>query len=166
LIVNTVKAYQNHDEKTLNELILRDFGITFIHRPGASDDFLYLEKISFVHPEPEYHPYETDFTVDDKINFEELPDFDCGDEKWNKPPGIYCDTKNRSAQLSTIAKNRNEYLKDNYSTAKIKQFEALENTSHKVIVLGENGKHFKFYLTFKNKKWYLTVIDRTDYCSA
>ena len=64
VIVNTIKAYQNHDEKTLNELILRDFGITFIHRPGASDDFLYSEKISFVHPEPEYHPYETDFTVD------------------------------------------------------------------------------------------------------
>jgi hypothetical protein len=166
VIINTVKAYQNQDSETLNNLISREFGLTLIHRPGAMDDFIFSEGISFHFPEPEYRPYETGFTVDDVIKFEELPEYDCGEDKWNKPPGIYCDKINRSHELSTIAKNRNEYLEDNYSATKIKQFEALENASHKVIVLGENGTFFKFYLTLKDDKWYLTVIDRTDYCSA
>ena len=166
MIIKTIKAYQNQDEETLNNLILKDFGIAFVYRPGVINDFIFSDKISFDNPVPDYDPYDTDLKIDCKINFEELPEFSCDIEEWNKPHGIYCDTINRSEQLSSIAKFRNEYFESNFSAAEIKKFEDIEKRSHKVIVLGKEGNYFKFYLTFKNNKWYLTIIDRTDYCSA
>ena len=166
MIIKTIKAYQNQDEETLNSLVLKDFGIAFVHRPGAMDDIVFSDKISFNNPIPDYYPYDVDIEIDCKINFETLPDFDCGTEKWSKPHGIYCDTTNRSEQLSAIAKFRNEYTESNFSAAEIKNIEEVEKASHKVIVLGKKGNYFKFFLTFKENKWYLTIIDRTDYCSA
>ena len=166
VILETIKAYQNQDEKTLNSFILKDFGIAFVYRRGAVDVFEFSDKISFDNPVPEYAPYDTDFEIDYKINFEELPVFDCDEEKWNKTSGIYCDTTNTVKTLSSIAKFRNEYFEDNFSTIEIKKFEEIEKRSHKIIVTGKEGNYFIFHLTFKENKWYLTIIDRTDYCSA
>ena len=35
VIIKTINAYQNQDEKTLNELILKDFGLAFLYRRGG-----------------------------------------------------------------------------------------------------------------------------------
>ena len=166
MIIKTIKAYQNKDEKTLNQLVLKDFGIAFVHRPGVMDDFIFSDKISFNKPIPDYDPYDVDVKTDGKVRFEDLPVFDCDKEKWNKPHGIYCDTTINIDILSDIAKFRNENLEGNYSAAEIKKFENIEKRSYKVIVLGKKGNSFRFFLTFKNNKWYLTIIDRIDYCSA
>jgi hypothetical protein len=165
-IIKTIKAYQNQDEETLNSLIHKDFGLAIIHRPGAIDDIDFTDKISFSNPIPDYYPYETGIKTDYNIKFEALPDFSCDTEKWDKPAGIYCGAINTSKQLSAVAKSRNEFAESNFSAVEIQKFEEIEKTSHKIIVLGEDGTYFKFYLTLKNNKWYLTVIDRTDYCSA
>jgi hypothetical protein len=160
-IIKTIKAYQNKDEKTLNDLILKDFGIAFVHRSGAIDDVIFSNQILFDNPVPDYYPYDIDIKTDYKINFEELPEFNCDTEEWNKPSGIYCDTINRIEPLSSIAQYR-----ENFSYDEIVKLGEIERASHKIIVLGKLGNYFKFFLTFRNNKWYLTVIDRTDYCSA
>jgi len=167
-IIKTIKAYQNKDEETLNNLILKDFGIAIMHKPGVMDVFDFFDKISFNSPVPEYYPYYTDLKIDYKINFEKLPKFSCDTEKWNKPFGIYCDTTSTDKMLSRTAKNMNEYLEAGFwSVKQIQKIEILEKNRHfKIIVLGKDGYYFKFFLTFKEDKWHLTIIDRTDYCSA
>ena len=56
-IITTIKAYQNKDEKTLNELVLKDFGIVFLHIPGAMPQYSISDKISFEKPEPADFPF-------------------------------------------------------------------------------------------------------------
>lgn len=165
-ILNTIKAYQNKDEIILNKLILKDFGIAFLYRRGAFDNLSISDKISFNNPVPEYLPFEYNITTNYEIYFEKLPIFNCDNEEWNKPAGIYCDTIIIDKTLSTIAKNENEFLDANWSANKIKKFEEIEKKSHKVVVIGKDSEVFIFYLTLMKNKWYLTIIDRFEACSA
>ena len=166
VIIKTIKAYQNQDEESLNNFILKDFGIAFVHKPGTMEDIYIADKISFNEPIPDYLPFDYNIITDYKIHFEELPVFDCNDEKWNKSYGIYCDTLNAVKTLSSIAKDRNEYFGGKYSVTEIKKFEAFEKKSHTVIVIGKQGNEFVFSLTFWQNKWYLTIINRFEVCSA
>ncbi len=165
-ILKTIKAYQNKDEITLNTLIEKDFGIAFLYRRGAFDNLFISDKISFDNPIPEYLPFRYDITTSDIIYFEKLPVFSCDDEEWNKPPGIYCDTTTIDKTLSEIAKDENEYLDAGWSASQIKKFGEVEKKSHKVIVTGKNSNVFVFYLTLIKNKWYLTIIDQFEACSA
>jgi hypothetical protein len=171
VIIKTIKAYQNKNDKTLNQLILKNFGIAFVHRPGAIDQFDISDKISFDKPTPEYMPFDINLIITDyQIHFGELPSFSCETEKWNQPPGIYCDTINRNNRLSDIAKFRNEYLEGNYSDAEIKKLKEIEDRSYQIIVISKGEvaypNVFIFYLTLDEGKWYLTIIDRCEACSA
>lgn len=169
IIIKTIKAYQNKDEETLNNFILKDFGIAFLYKRGAHDNVSISNKMSFVNPVPEYLHYNIYFKTNYKINFEELPVFSCENEEWNKAHGIYCDTINIDKTLSTIVKNENEYLGLGaiWSEKEIYKFEEIEKKSHKIIVVGkEKTGEFIFYLTFIKNKWYLTIIDRFEACSA
>jgi len=169
IIVKTIKAWQNKDEKTLNKLILKDFGIAFLYKPGAFVRIAVYDRILFDNPDAEYTymPHDFQFESDYKINFEELPDFDCDKYEWNKPIGIYCDIKNIDKKLSTTAKEGNEFLENvNWPANKIKKFEEIELKSHKIVVTGKEDNVFAFYVTFWENKWYLTVIDRLEPCSA
>ena len=165
-ILTIIKAYQKQDEETLNSLILKDFGIAFVYRPGIMDVFEFTDKISFSEPLPDGWTFDTKIITDYKIRFEKLPHFDCDEEKWNKPAGIYCDTKNKIETLSSIAKNVNEYAEGNFSTAEIKKLKEIEKKSHRVIVIGKKGNEFIFTVTFWENKWYLTIIERFEACSA
>lgn len=166
MIVKTIRAYQSKDEAELNKLIFKDFGITFLYRRGAHDNISVSDKISFDNPVPEYLPFAYNITTDYNIHFEKLPEYNCNNEKWSKPSGIYCDAINRDKTLSTIAKNENEYLNAGFSAATIKKFEDIESASHKIIVIGKEFGEFIFYLTFIENEWYLTIIDRFEACSA
>ena len=165
VIIETIKAYQNQDEATLNKLVMRDFGIAFLYRRGTFDNLSIADKISFDEPVPEYLPYDVYFEIDYKIRFETLPIFSCDTEEWDKSYGIYCDTTNNNNKLSITAKNENEWINADWSANEIKKFEKIEKKSHKIIVNGDKGD-FVFYLTFWQNKWYLTIIDRFEACSA
>jgi hypothetical protein len=167
VIIKTIRAYQTQNEKTLNKLILKNFGIAFVYRRGIMDEFSISNEISFDEPVPEYLPFDYNIIITDyKIHFGKLPVFSCDTEKWNKPDGIYCDTKNTDKTLSNIAKFRNENFESNYSDREIKNFEEIEKKCYKVIVIGKEGNEFIFSLTFLENKWYLTIIDRFEACSA
>ena len=164
VIIETIKAYQNQDETALNKLVMKDFGIAFLYRRGAIDNLSIADKISFDEPVPEYLPYDVYFETDYKIRFETLPVFSCETEEWDKPHGIYCDTTNIDRKLSITAKNEKEWLNADWSADEIRKFEEIEKKSHQIIVNGKSD--FIFYLTFWQGKWYLTIIDRFEACSA
>ena len=164
VIIETIKAYQNQDETALNKLVMKDFGIAFLYRRGAIDNLSIADKISFDEPVPEYLPYDVYFETDYKIRFETLPVFSCETEEWDKPHGIYCDTTNIDRKLSITAKNEKEWLNADWSADEIRKFEEIEKKSHQIIVNGKSD--FIFYLTSWQGKWYLTIIDRFEACSA
>jgi len=174
VIIKTIKAYQSQNEKTLNKLILKKFGLAFVYRRGVMDQFDIADKISFDEPIPEYWlNCENIILTNYKIHFGKLPIFSCDTEKWNRPSGIYCDTINRSNRLSYIAKFRNENFESNYSVTEIKKFKEIEKKiGCKVIVISKVGEvyhhpdAFIFYLTLHEGKWYLTIIERFEPCSA
>lgn len=166
-ITGIIKAYQTRDEKTLNSYVYKNYGIIFLFRRGAFDNITKMAKISFQEPMPEYFPYETDLVTDYKISDTELPEFSCATERWNKPPGIYVDSKTTGANFSTIAKNENELIQENsWPEEDLRFFREVESKSHEVIVLDKNYVTFVFYIAYIDGRWYLTAIDRYEVCSA
>ncbi|MDY3520830.1 hypothetical protein PG614_06255 [Riemerella anatipestifer] len=166
-IINIIKAYQNKDEKALNKLIHKKFGITFLFRMGAQDNIANVKKISFAKPVPSYLPFDSSIITDYKITQEKLPIFSCETESWNKPAGIYIDLNQKESLFSEIAKFENANFDENlWPDSEVKKLETIERNSHKVIVIGQNQKEFIFYIGYFNNIWYLTAIDRFEVCSA
>ncbi|ADQ83013.1 hypothetical protein J5295_08735 [Riemerella anatipestifer] len=167
VIINIIKAYQNKDEKALNKLIPKKFGITFLYRMGAQDHIANVKKISFAKPVPSYLPFDPNIITDYKITQEKLPIFSCETESWNKPAGIYIDLNQKESLFSEIAKFENANFDENpWSDSEVKKLEIIERNSHKVIVIGQNQKEFIFYIGYFDNIWYLTAIDRFEVCSA
>lgn len=166
-ITTIIKAYQNKDESTINSFILEDFGIAILYSRGAFTTISIKQKLSFKEPTPSYYPYKNEMETSNTINTDSLPVFSCETESWNKPPGIYVDSNYREKFLSTIANFENEYIEENtWSEKEIKELEAIENNSKKVIVIGNKQETFIFYLAIFNNQYYLVGIDRTEFCSA
>ncbi|MCT3943558.1 hypothetical protein HZQ28_05165 [Elizabethkingia anophelis] len=166
-IIKIVKAYQKKDENTLNSLIYKDYGLTFLFARGVSDNISTAKRISFNEPVPEYLPYETNFETQYLINETDSPVFSCETESWNKPSGIYVDMTSNDKFLSTIAISENKLTEETiWNEKEIKLFEEIERKSHKVTLIGKNQETFIFYIAKINNKWYLTAIDRFEVCSA
>lgn len=166
-IVEIIKAYQQKDNAKINSYINKKYGITFLFARGAFNNIATSEDFSFAQPVPEYLAYVVDFKTNYKITHSILPEFDCGIETWNKPEGIYVNITKHDKTLSSVAKSEVEYInKDAWSNAEIKNFEDIENKSHKVILINENQDAFIFYVAPIDGKYYLTAIDRFEVCSA
>ena len=164
-IVKVIKAFKEKDELTLNKLVIKEKGLITIFRRGVFDEYQKSEKINFENPVPEYLPY-FDFSTDYNVAFESLPTFDCDSLKWSKT-GLFCDKNKTNRLLSNTAKSLKEYRKDKISEKEIQSFEELEKSSQRIILIDNNEGELIFHLTFINKKWYLTIIDRvTSDCSA
>ena len=171
MIIKTIKAYQNKDERTLNQYILKDFGVIILYQPTFYYRIHILDRISnrIRFSYLDYDFFETTISINDhKISYGKLPEFDCGKEKWNKPSGIYCDTINIYRPLSDAVRDDIELeVGDNWPTHYVKKFKEIERGSFKVIVIGkQKWDYLIFYVTFIENKWYLTIIENADFCSA
>lgn len=156
VITRFVRAYSSKDNAKANKLIHPDLGFTVIYRPGASDDFLYVDSVDFSKPLPEYYAYE-DFSHDFSLTYEKLPKFDCGTEKWNKQ-GFFCDTTSHPNQISNIIAFNKEFEAENYSEADLEKAEKSEAESYRVIVTGVTP--LIFHVQLYQGKWYVTTLDR------
>lgn len=162
-----LNAYNQKDEKKLNQLINKDFKIAILFRMGAHDNIQFSDAITFSEPIPEYLSYDYGFTTyDNQIKYEKLPDFNCDTEEWDKGPGIYCDTIAIDKSRSTIVKDEKKYELYDWSNEVIKQVEETEKISRKIIVVGKDGGTFIFFMTKHMGNWYLSGIDRFEVCSA
>ena len=167
-IRETIEAWQNRDEQRLTSLVSPDFGLVFIYQPGAARTMTIAGGISFDKPVPRYLAYLTRITVEGGVRFEELPEFDCDEWEWSKPPGIYCDTLRTDTVLSDIAKFENEYENRGWTAAQIARMEEVERLSHKVVVVSRDGDEddVTFHLSWLAGRWCLVAIDRDEKCGA
>jgi len=150
-------AYANKSNTGVNALIHPDLGLKIIYRPGAADTYLRVDSIDFAKPIPNYFPYPTIINNFSKLNYETIPVFDCGLEKWNKT-GMFCDTITHPNQLSTIIDFERDYEPKKYSNALIKEIKAQEKDSYRVVITTEIP--LVFHLTKYQGAWYVTVLDR------
>ena len=175
IIIKVIKANSNEDE--LNKFIIKDFGIAYFYAPGMMIHIYMYDKISYKSESgPPYGPpYGLYCGTDNyKIRFEKLPEYDgCPDDggKWNKPPGIYCDTTHTSNKLASTVKSTEQILgekvwSEKQITKQIKKFEEIEKESYEVKVISKDGGACIFYVAFWQNKWYLIAIDQFDPCSA
>ena len=160
-----IKAFDSEDSDKINQYIHPDYGLTTLHRRGIMDEYKRTERFDFNTPVPEYMPYFS-FKTDFKIKYQDLPIFDCNTEKWSKI-GLYCDTTKIDNLLSKTALNLNAYNDYNIPVKTIDRFKDMENKSRRIVLVDEVGGELIFYITFINKKWYLTILDRVSSdCSA
>lgn len=166
-IYKTITALNNQDEKTLNAMILKDFGIAILFRRGVSNNLVIEEKISIKNPIPEYLPYSFlgEINTKQKVKYESVPSYDCDTEKFTKKDGIYCDIASNYNDISRIAMDENEFLYAVWTYEQISKMKTIEKNSRKIVAFGPNGTHI-FYLTFFKNNWYLTMLDRFEVCSA
>ena len=166
-VFEVLSAYNQKDEKKLNQLINKDYKIAVLFRRGVLDNISIVDSVEFSKPIPEYLSYDYGFTTyDNQIKYETLPEFNCDNEQWNKSSGIYCDTLTIDKSRSTIAKDEKKFELFDWSDERILQIEETEKISRKIIVVGKDGGIFIFFLTKLNDNWYLSGIDRFEACSA
>ncbi|MDR6968177.1 hypothetical protein J2X31_002192 [Flavobacterium arsenatis] len=166
-VFEILEAYNQKDEIKINQFISKKYKIAVLFRRGALDNLVITDSIKFSNPIPEYLSYDYGFaTYKNQIKYEQLPEYDCTNEMWNKPPGIYTDTITIDESRSTIAKDEKKFEIQDWSDDAIKQIEATEKVSRKIIIVGNDGGTFIFFLTKHNDNWYLSGIDRFEVCSA
>ena len=164
-IITVVKAFNEKDTLTVNKYIHKDYGMIVLYRQGAYNRYEKIPSIDFNDPVPEDFPY-TDFIFDTHLKYDQLPEFDCDQMKWNKT-GLYCDSFNIDNLLSATALNIKKYVNPTIPDTEIREFEEMEKKSVRIVLSNIHGGDLVFYMTKINNNWYITILDRcSSDCSA
>lgn len=159
-----LNAFKEQNNTFINKHVHPDKGVMIIYRIGVFNEYTNTDKIDFEYPIPANFPYPI-ITEEVSLQYEELPDFNCGTMQWSKH-GLYCDTIKKDTLLSGTPQNLIKYRGDNIPASEVERLKRLESKSRRV-VLAQRDNSLIFYLTLIDKKWYLTAIDRiTTDCSA
>lgn len=160
-----VQLLVNKDSVGIKKYIDKNTGVFLIFRPGAMDNYSNFETIGFndqAYPNINI-PANIKSTA---IKYGKLPSYSCEKERWSKI-GCYVDTTKVDHLLSNTAKNMVEYMEVEISKQEIKRLFDLEVISRKIVIVNQSGEGIVLYLSYINKKWYLTIIDEvSDDCSA
>jgi hypothetical protein len=161
-VVQVLEAFKTQDQKVINTLINQEIGLYIIFRRGIMDEFIHVDSINLKSPVPEYLPYDTVEKKYYSLRYKKAPIFSCETEKWSDW-GLIVDVDNRYNVLAGIATVQKEYNEINYTTEEIARYKNIDKQSLKVVATADN---FVFYMIFIDGKWYLSILDRVEYCSA
>jgi hypothetical protein len=158
-------AFHKRDSAVLNQFLHPDYHLYVLFRIGTMDEYAVIDKINFDHPTPDHQPY-AGIKLVEKIKYQPLPIFHCEESKWSKT-GLYCDTLSRDHLLSKTAGTLKEWRGDPIEEGRIKWFQEMENRSHRIVLIDNEGGKLIFYLTRIDNRWYWTILDRVSGdCSA
>lgn len=161
VIESFVQAYTERDNQRINELIHPDLGLYIIYRPGAMDTYEKVDSLNFSKPFPPHFPYTT-FKNEYSLSFEELPEFDCGYDRWNKL-GFFCDTTAHAQQLTRIADFQKEF--NEIQQSQLEAIKEFEKDSYRVILT--KNENLIFHIKKYQGAWYVVVLDRAyGWCDA
>lgn len=161
-VVKVLKAFKTQDQKAINTLVNKKIGVYIIFRRGIMDEFAHADSINFKSPIPEYLPYSHPERRYYSIRHKKAPTFSCATEKWSDW-GMVVDTTNKYNVLSSIAMAQKKYNNIEYTNKELGVYKKVEQQSIKVVATADD---FVFYMILLDGKWYLSILDRAEYCSA
>lgn len=169
-IKKVINLYNDKNFDELNKLIDNENGIYFITKNGvyeywylksgfSSNDS--LKEAHMIYPYNDIIKQQEIYNSFDKIYFENYS-YNCN--AINKE-GIYI--KSKDNMFSNLIKKYIEFndlgLNEKDLKLQLKKIKKIECSSRKIILISNEeakwGKSFIFYLTYSNKKWFLTIID-------
>jgi len=157
-------AWNQKDSTTFSKYLNKDMGLYFIYFRETEIDYRHYKKISFSDSSfPGGYPKMDVLTPSLKYD-SIMPYFDCSNMLWDKT-GTYCDTSNQSRLLSYLPSIVENKWKRKVPTYTIDQLFKIQKNSRQVLVTNKDGSYLIFYITYLNKKWYVTTLDyRTKQC--
>ncbi len=157
-VAKVIKAFNEKDATTLNQMIHKDYELAVIFRSGVFNQYEITNKIDFNKPVPKYITYPNNLNEKLAITYETLPTYSCDTYKWNKQ-GLYCDKNTRNNLLSRTAENIVKYDLGNVPAETIEKYREIESKSVRIVLVDENDGELIFYLTLVDKKWYISILD-------
>lgn len=161
-VAKVLEAFKTQDQKAINTLVNKKAGVYIIFRRGVMDEFTHVNYIDFKSPTPEYLPYNHIEKKYYSLRYKKAPTFSCATEKWSDW-GIVVDANNRYNALKDIAIAQKKYNEVNYTTSEFGIYKNIDKQSLKVVATADD---FVFYMILIDGKWYLSILDRVEYCSA
>lgn len=161
-VAKVLEAFKTQDQKAINTLVDNKIGIYVIFRRGIMDEFAHADSINFKSPIPEYLPYSYPEKRYYSMRYKKAPTFSCATEKWSDW-GLIIDTGNKYNVLSSIAMAQKKYNNIKYTAKEFDRYKDTERRSFKVVATADD---FVFYMILLDGKWYLSILDRVEYCSA
>ena len=164
-LIKIIRAFANHDQKTLNTYIDPNVGIYLIPGPGTLLHFERLDSIDFTNPYIQYHKFVTEQSASEKISYETLPTFDCENFTWNKY-GLFV-AKEYGSILTFIIQNPQNAVEGKvYSEAEIKTINNIDKITRSII-LAEKDTDVHFGLAKLNGRYIITFLDlHESYCDV
>jgi len=156
---DVARGFSKHDSLLLSKYIYREIGVHLLYRNGVFNTYTSFRKINF--SDASYPVVLFQFSkgiTPLPLRYQQLPVYNCAKESWNKK-GSFVDTTTIDHLLSKICSERNRYASDNISQKTINTFINLENKSRRVVLVDQNKKELVFYLSYINRRWYVTMFD-------
>lgn len=161
-VSKVLEAFKTQDQKAINTLINKKVGLYIVFRRGVMDEFTHVNHMDFKSPIPEYLPYSYPEKRYYSMRYKKAPTFSCATEKWSDW-GLIIDADNKYNVLSSIAMAQKKYNNVDYTSKELGIYKKVEQQSIKVVATADD---FVFYMILIDGKWYLSILDRAEYCSA
>ena len=176
-----ISAYNKKNNVLFNKFINKENGIYFLIKNGVYEFWNHRSAVLFndtIGKEKLPFPYhsimlEQKLSSNYTLNYAPYPVFNCNTKKIKN--GLFADTNYKVNIMSNLIKRYIKFndigLDKNDLKNDLKNVNKIEATSRKIIVFGKNnskwGENFIFYLTYINKKWFISIIDFATFdCSA
>lgn len=165
-VKEVVLKLTNADSAGLAKYLDKNTGVYLIYRMGISNTFKNFSTISFNDSSyPNLLFFHEKIKIS-KLKYASLPRYNCDDNTWSKK-GTFVNPKKIDHLLSNTARANKKDNPGNISQKTIVNFNNLEIKSRRIVMTSDDGNDLIFYLSYINKKWFLTIIDTvTTDCSA
>lgn len=168
-VYTMVKAFEKNDHITINSFIHKKHKLVTMYRIGVADNFSFLDSLEAENMTQgvimtNFKPLGGIYS-DYKIKYGKHPEYDCGTEVWDKPPGLYTSRFQVDSVFTSAVRHFMEYDMDHaakeehISKEQFRAYRNLEKKSRKIFLLSKDGDSQVFSLTWINGKWYFTILD-------
>lgn len=162
-IFKIIRAFAKRDQKTLNSYVDRNIGIYLVPGPGTLLHFERLDSIDFSNSYVTYHQFVKKVENEYRINYENLPTFDCESFTWNKY-GLFVANEYGSILTGIIENPQNAVEGKIYSEDEIKTIRNIDKITKSIILTQKDGD-VHFGLAKLNGKYIITFLDiHESYC--
>ncbi|HWB26944.1 MAG TPA: hypothetical protein VG738_15780 [Chitinophagaceae bacterium] len=161
-VTRVIEAFSKQDSIALAGLTDPKTSVYHLYRGNTYLGIITLAAVSFTTPGRFANQLRDCKNIQPAVlEYTKLPEWNCDTEEWDKR-GLFVDTTLHDHMLSEGCIFKNRYEPGSYPQKLVAFYKKIEARSRRVILQDANGKELCFYLTLKNGRWYLTIIDKAS----